>query len=76
MVYTDTRLNRLLKKAINDLLRMLPETRKHYPAILDTGCGRDHSLQLLDEYFRPDKIKSGQDRRSSTYAVWVNSVQR
>ena len=37
---TDIWLNRVLKRAINDLLRMLPETQKHYPAILDIGCGR------------------------------------
>jgi len=53
---TDIWLNRVLKRAINDLLRMLPETKKHYSAILDIGCGRGQSLQLLDEYFSPDTI--------------------
>ena len=53
---TDIWLDRVLKKAINDLLRMLPETKKHYSAILDIGCGRGRSLQLLDEYFCPDSI--------------------
>jgi ubiquinone/menaquinone biosynthesis C-methylase UbiE len=48
--------DRVLKRAIKDLLRMLPETKKHYPAILDIGCGRGQSLQLLDEYFNPDTI--------------------
>lgn len=48
--------DRVLKRALKDLLRMLPETKKHYPAILDIGCGRGQSLQLLDEYFNPDTI--------------------
>ena len=53
---TDIWLDRVLRRAINDLLRVLPETPKHYPAILDIGCGRGQSLQLLDEYFSPDHI--------------------
>ena len=53
---TDIWLDRVLKRAINDLLRMLPETKTHYSAILDIGCGRGQSLQLLDEYFCPDTI--------------------
>ena len=53
---TDIWLSRVLIKAINDLLRLLPETKKHYSAILDIGCGRGQSLQLLDECFSPDRI--------------------
>jgi ubiquinone/menaquinone biosynthesis C-methylase UbiE len=53
---TDIWLSRVLIKALNDLQRMLPETKKHFPAILDIGCGRGQSLQLLDEYFNPDTI--------------------
>ncbi len=53
---TDIWLSRVLTKALNDLQRMLPETKKHYTAILDIGCGRGQSLQLLDEYFNPDTI--------------------
>ena len=53
---TDMWLDRVLKRAIHDLLRLLPETKKHYPAILDIGCGRGQSLQLLDQCFDPDTI--------------------
>ncbi|MDD2660836.1 MAG: class I SAM-dependent methyltransferase [Methylococcales bacterium] len=53
---TDIWLSRVLTKALNDLQRMLPETKNHYTAILDIGCGRGQSLQLLDEYFNPDTI--------------------
>jgi len=53
---TDIWLDRVLKRAINDLQKMLPETKKRFPAILDIGCGRGQSLHLLDEYFSPDII--------------------
>lgn len=46
----------VLKRAIVDLIRLLPENRKHFPVILDIGCGRGHSLKFLDEYFSPERI--------------------
>ncbi|MFA6053210.1 MAG: class I SAM-dependent methyltransferase [Methylobacter sp.] len=53
---TDMWFERVLKRAIGDLDRMLPEPRKRYPLILDVGCGRGNSFELLDEYFNPDHI--------------------
>ena len=47
---------RVLKRALVDLIRLLPENRKHFPVILDIGCGRGHSLKFLDEYFSPEQI--------------------
>lgn len=35
---------------------MLPEPKKRYPLILDVGCGRGNSFELLDKYFNPDQI--------------------
>ncbi len=53
---TDMWFERVLKRAIADLDRMLPEPKKRYPLILDVGCGRGNSFELLDEYFNPDHI--------------------
>lgn len=53
---TGTWFERVLKCAISDLDRMLPEPKKRYPRILDIGCGRGNSFELLDEYFNPDHI--------------------
>lgn len=47
---------RVLKRAIVDLIRLLPEDKKRFPVILDIGCGRGHSLKFLDEYFKPEQI--------------------
>ena len=53
---TDMWFERVLKRAIDDLDGMLPEPKKRYPLILDVGCGRGNSFELLDEYFNPDHI--------------------
>lgn len=53
---TDMWFERVLKRAIDDLDRLLPEPKKRYPLILDVGCGRGNSFELLDEYFNPDHI--------------------
>jgi ubiquinone/menaquinone biosynthesis C-methylase UbiE len=53
---TDMWFERVLKRAIADLDRILPEPKKRYPLILDVGCGRGNSFELLDEYFNPDHI--------------------
>ncbi len=52
---TETWQQRVLKIAITDLEKLLPE-QKHYPAILDVGCGRGNAFRLLEEHFRPDSI--------------------
>lgn len=52
---TETWQQRVLKIAITDLERQLP-AQKHYPAILDVGCGRGNAFRLLDERFHPDSI--------------------
>lgn len=46
---------RVLRIAINDLQRLLPKSL-HQPTILDVGCGRGNSFQLLAEQFQPRQI--------------------
>ncbi|MGR9116833.1 MAG: class I SAM-dependent methyltransferase [Gammaproteobacteria bacterium] len=53
---TDTWLNRVLKKAIDDLETLLPDRDSSYPSILDVGCGRGKSFQLLEQHFKPENI--------------------
>lgn len=52
---TDMWSERVLKRAVDDLIRFLPKN-PHYSSILDIGNGRGHSLKILDERFQPDQI--------------------
>ncbi|MGZ4958040.1 MAG: class I SAM-dependent methyltransferase [Methylomonas sp.] len=52
---TETWQRRVLKVAITDLEKLLQEQR-HFPAILDVGCGRGNAFRLLEEHFKPDSI--------------------
>jgi ubiquinone/menaquinone biosynthesis C-methylase UbiE len=52
---TETWQLRVLKIALADLEKQLP-AQKHYPAILDVGCGRGNAFGLLEEHFHPDSI--------------------
>jgi ubiquinone/menaquinone biosynthesis C-methylase UbiE len=53
---TDTWINRVLKVAVDELQSLMPQTMDAYPTILDVGYGHGHSLLMLDERFRPEKI--------------------
>jgi len=53
---TYTWVQRVLRRAIKDLIRLIPHKKERYPTVLDIGFGHGHSLWLLDEYFSPDKI--------------------
>jgi len=53
---TDTWVNRVLKLALDDLEQLLIPRLDDYPTILDVGVGHGHSLLMLDERFRPQKI--------------------
>ncbi len=49
-------LNHVLNRALNDLQTLIPDKQAAYRKILDIGCGRGNSFELLDERFRPKTI--------------------
>jgi ubiquinone/menaquinone biosynthesis C-methylase UbiE len=53
---TDTWVNSVLKRALDDLESLMRAKRERYPAILDVGCGHGHSLLMLDQRFHPEKM--------------------
>jgi len=53
---TYTWVRSVLRRAINDLVRLIPNKKDNYATILDIGFGHGHSLWMLEEYFNPDKI--------------------
>lgn len=53
---TYTWVRSVLRRAINDLVKLIPDKKESYKTILDIGFGHGHSLWMLEEYFNPDKI--------------------
>ena len=53
---TETWANHVLKAALNDLERLIPERKSSYPVVLDVGCGQGKSFQLLIEHFSPERL--------------------
>jgi len=53
---TNTWVKYVLRLAIDDLYNLMPATNNHNSIIIDIGCGRGQSIQLLDEKFQPKKI--------------------
>jgi len=53
---TYTWVRSVLRRAINDLVRLMPNKKESYSTILDIGFGHGHSLWMLEEYFKPDII--------------------
>ncbi len=49
-------LNHVLNRALNDLQTLIPDKQAAYRTILDIGCGRGNSFELLDERFCPKTI--------------------
>ena len=48
----------MLKIALDDLESLMMPKSDLYPTILDIGSGHGHSLLMLDQRFRPEKIIS------------------
>jgi len=53
---TYTWIRSVLRRALNDLVRLMPNQLKQNSTILDIGYGHGHSIWLLDEFFKPEKI--------------------
>jgi ubiquinone/menaquinone biosynthesis C-methylase UbiE len=50
---TETWAVHVLRRAVNDLERLIPERKASYPLIVDVGCGWGRSFELLQERFAP-----------------------
>jgi len=54
---TDVWAVHVLRRALRDLLRLMPDRRTHrFPVVLDAGCGWGRALQFLKQSFRPDHL--------------------
>jgi ubiquinone/menaquinone biosynthesis C-methylase UbiE len=53
---TDTWAVHVLTRALNDLERLIPQSRESYPVVLDIGTGAGLSLPMLARRFRPDRL--------------------
>ncbi|MDR3419150.1 MAG: class I SAM-dependent methyltransferase [Nevskia sp.] len=53
---TETWAVHVLKRALDDLDRLIPEPRPSNPVIVDVGCGWGRSFALLHERFAPRKL--------------------
>ena len=53
---TYTWVRSVLRRAINDLVELMPHREKSYSTILDIGFGHGHSLWMLEEYFNPNTV--------------------
>ena len=50
---TETWAVHVVKRALDDLERLIPDRQASYPVVLDVGCGWGHSLLELNKRFRP-----------------------
>ena len=48
--------NNVLRRALDDLQRLMPAVARRYPRVLDAGCGYGHSFAELARRFSPDHI--------------------
>jgi ubiquinone/menaquinone biosynthesis C-methylase UbiE len=53
---TETWSKHVLRAALKDLERLIPQRRPSYPAILDAGCGQGKSFRHLIEHFSPQRL--------------------
>jgi ubiquinone/menaquinone biosynthesis C-methylase UbiE len=53
---TDIWANHVLKRAIEDLDRLISNRRPSYPVIADFGCGFGRAFKMLNDGFRPVQI--------------------
>jgi len=53
---TETWTSRVLRVALDDLERLIPNRRPSYPVVLDVGCGQGKSFRPLIEHFAPQRL--------------------
>src|SRR5262250_801041 len=53
---TETWTTRVLRVALGDLERLIPNRRPSYPVVLDAGCGQGKSFRPLIEHFAPERV--------------------
>jgi len=53
---TQTWTAHVLKVALDDLERLIPQRKPSYPIVLDVGCGQGKSFRLLIEHFAPQRL--------------------
>ena len=53
---TQTWTRHVLRVALDDLERLMPQHRPCYPIVLDAGCGQGKSFRLLIERFSPQRL--------------------
>jgi SAM-dependent methyltransferase len=53
---TETWTRSVIRVALTDLRRLIPERRSSYPVVLDVGCGQGKSFRPLIEHFAPQRL--------------------
>jgi len=53
---TETWTRRVIRVALQDLVRLIPERKSAYPVVLDVGCGQGKSFRPLIEHFAPQRM--------------------
>ncbi len=53
---TETWTLRVIRVALKDLARLIPERKAAYPVVLDVGCGQGKSFRPLIEHFAPQRL--------------------
>src|SRR3954470_11904019 len=53
---TETWTRSVIRVALTDLRRLIPERRSSYPVVLDVGCGQGKSFRPLIEHFSPQRL--------------------
>jgi ubiquinone/menaquinone biosynthesis C-methylase UbiE len=53
---TRTWTNHVIRVALRDLARLIPERKPSYPVVLDAGCGQGKSFRPLIEHFAPQRL--------------------
>jgi ubiquinone/menaquinone biosynthesis C-methylase UbiE len=53
---TRTWTDHVIRVALQDLVRLIPQRKPAYPVVLDVGCGQGKSFRPLIEHFAPQRL--------------------